>query len=217
METRGGCGKSALPQRGGLGGSKCPCSGCHSAVLRLMFPKRNISFSICPPWKLCQSSTFSPQRKNSSASSLQHCESENCVIHSSLLCFDTFRIFPQRSKFSLGAGGEPQSPWYPKHTAFLSQLLGNTQGSSAASIAGIYKHEESLNRKLQTVARVFFLSHLVISEALMKSHVITTFLYTDSATLVHLQTQVSQLHHYNGTCINGFKSVFATNRRQFFC
>lgn len=112
------------------------------------------------------------------------------VIHSSLLSFDIFRIFPQRSKFSSGAGGEPQSPRYPKHTAFLSQLLGNMQGSGAASITGIYKREESLNGKLQAVARVCFPQppplHLVTIEVSMKLHVMTTFLYTDSATLVHL-------------------------------
>lgn len=75
---------------------------------------------------------------------------------STVHCFDIFRIFPQRSKFSSGAGEEPQSLWYPKHRAFLSQVLGNMQGSSAASITGIYKHEESLNRKLETVARGLF-------------------------------------------------------------
>lgn len=35
-------------------------------------------------------------------------------------------------------------------------------------------------------------------------YVISTLLYTDSATPVHLQTWMSQLHPYNGTYINGF-------------
>lgn len=91
---------------------------CHSGVPYLIFSKSNILFSISPLWKWCQSSTLSPNRRECSASFRQHCKSENYVIHGSLLCLDTFRIFPQRGKFSLGAGREPQPPQYPKHTHF---------------------------------------------------------------------------------------------------
>lgn len=126
---------------------------CHAGVPYLIFSKSNILFSISPLWKWCQSPTLSPNRRECSASFRQHCKSENYVIHGSLLCLDTFRIFPQRGKFSLGAGREPQPPQYPKHTLLLSLLLGKAQGNSAASITHIYKYDESLNRKLQTVAR----------------------------------------------------------------
>lgn len=126
---------------------------------------------------------------------------------STVHCFDIFRIFPQRSRFSSGAEEEPQSLWYPKHRAFLSQVLGNMQGSSAGSTTGIYKHEENLNRKLQTVARVcfgFFNSpcyHWSIDDVV---YVITTSLYITSATLAYLQTQVFQLQPYNGTRVSSF-------------
>lgn len=109
-----------------------------------------------PSLETCQSSTFPLPRKGKTSLPVLFSTASLKTTLSTVHCFALTHLGfpPWEVKFSLGAGGEPQSPWYLKHTVFLSQLLGNTQGNSAANITGIYKHEEKFNRKLQTVARL---------------------------------------------------------------
>jgi len=66
------------------------------------------------------------------------------------------------------------------------------QGNSAASITGIYKHEESLNRKLHTVARglVFFFLPLTL---LLVKHWWSCISLPPSSTLIQLLQYICKL------------------------